>query len=138
MRSTLFLFALVLGVADSACSSPEQRSHSYVNEGILCHATADDAASESPELHVVFDECASYCAQVVEATCTVDKDGKVFRVEARATTTTSMDNRPCPAACKTVEANCGFQLPSDSDVQIEFAGVRFSSPELAATRCLRD
>jgi len=117
--------SFILGVGCLSCTSDGKETRTYVNEGVLCQSSLPAMGGSnagSYELGVVFDQCASYCAEVVEATCEVrERTGQLF-VEARASTREASDNEPCPGACKRIGANCGFLVEPDSDAQVEFAG----------------
>jgi hypothetical protein len=129
--------AISLCLTALACSSVQPEIRLY-EKGVLCHVDVSDGSSDSRELRVVFDECASYCAEIVEATCEVSRNGADFQVEARATTSRPMDGEPCPSLCKRVEANCNILVPSDSDAAIEFAGEQFTTREIRSQACSSD
>lgn len=129
--------AISLCLTGLACSSVQPEVRLY-EKGVLCHVDASDGSSDTRELRVVIDQCASYCAEIVEATCEVSRNGADFRVEARATTSRPMDGEPCPTQCKRVEANCNFLVPSDSDAAIEFAGEQFAAREIRSEACSSD
>jgi len=125
LHKQLIHCSFILGIGCLACSPGRKQTRTYINEGVLCQSALSAMGggnAGSYELGVVFDQCASYCAEVVEATCEVHERTGRLLVDARASTRMTSDNEPCPGACKRVGANCGFLVESDSDAQVEFAG----------------
>ena len=112
LRARSWLISIV-ALAAASCADVAERE--YVNEGALCIRTQAADGSTMPDastpwltrVDIVFDGCASYCADIVAARCSVEQVGEEWIIESYARTEEVIErNSPCPTACLVVAASC--------------------------------
>jgi len=107
---------LSLALLGSSCASEEQLVRSYADEGeiepVAQHCdpavAVGDGGLGTVTVRVVFDGCASYCAEIERAECSVQRVGAETLVVTSAARTVEVvePDEDCPDACRVVEARC--------------------------------